>query len=354
MRAKSKRAKRFHWTILCWLSLVTAGVGFLFFHNRHSGKPPELSGGRNIFANWPTGQGSAEHLLSTLSWNDVFSTAEGVGSDKSFREEITGIKVKVNHPPALYLRALLLMAGNDPQSALKTFLLIPPHEIPPTHLYPPYRLHNVIRPSQPNPFLGAVNQAVAENMVQPLVRARVFATEGRLPESLKEYLKTDPADWADLDIRALRSLRMHAGLANNSAAMLLAALKGGRVPVHLRPQVVEILNAPRDKATLEDLKKQFLQQIDSDPAIRQAAITSAVQQVSLRQKFVGRRYRELLDEKHNEAPMSLPDETVLILTLSAAQLRDAPAFDCWSKELQRRYPTPEIQKWLSQLLTPTP
>jgi len=117
---------------------------------------------------------------------------------------------------------------------------------------------------------------------------------------------------------------------------------------------VAILKAPQDQASLDQLKAQLLQQINSNPDVRRAAITGAVQQLSVRQKFVGRKYRELLDGCSAQNAIELPDETVLMLTLSAARLRDAAAFDRWSQELKRRYPTAEMEKWLKELRAPAP
>jgi len=52
-------------------------------------------------------------------------------------------------------------------------------------------------------------------------------TEGRFGEALTAYLKSDPAEWADVDVRALRAVRLHAGFAGQTAALIQAALRQG-------------------------------------------------------------------------------------------------------------------------------
>lgn len=352
--AKAESASKLPvWTILCGTALIAGSAVFFFLRSHYAPDAPGLSPGRDILVN-AIGDGTVdEQLLASLSWNDLAATAEGISADQNLRDQVIAITAGMQHPPALYLSALLLMAANDLPSALETFLLIPPTQIPPTHLYAPYRLHNGLRPSQPNPFLAEVNRAVAENGVPPLIQARVLAGQGRLPDALKAYLKTDPAEWTDLDLRALRGLRMHAGLANNTATMLLAALKGGRVPSALRPQLIEVLKAPLESSTMDDLKGQLLEQINRDPDIRRAALAGAEQQLKVRQEFVGRNYRGMLDGNRIENAMSLPDETVLMLVLSAARLQDSSAFDAWTQELTRRYPTPEVKQWIKELRAPS-
>lgn len=325
-----------------------AGAVLFFVRGRRPANETLLSG-RNVFADQTTERRVDPQSLASLAWDDVSATAEGLSADRDLLAEVSRVAAHSRHSPAVYLRGLLLLAANDTESALTTFLLIRPEEIPPSHLYGPYRLHNVLRPSEKNPFQDAITRAVAESKVPPLIQARVLAAEGRLQEALKAYLKTDPASWTDWDLRALRPLRIHSGLANDTGTMLLAALKGGRVPESLRPQIIELIKAPVDAATLEDLKRQFLIQVNTNPLIRQAAITGAVQQLAVRQKFVGKKYRALLDEHAAADPKGLPDETVLMLTLSGTQLQDVAGFNRWSKELKRRYPTKEIDQWLNQL-----
>ena len=187
----------------------------------------EFSGGRNVLIIDFAGGTADLNLLESISWKDVVPTAEGISSDKAFTRKAIETTAPLLHPPALYLRGLLQLAAEDPQSARATFELIPPDQIPAALLYAPYGLHNALDPRTPNPFLAAMLRAVELAQVKPLIQARVLATDGRMEPALKSYLRTDPADWTTQDAAHLRALRFQAGLANDTAVMLQAALKAG-------------------------------------------------------------------------------------------------------------------------------
>lgn len=334
------------------LVLLGLSIAYLAWVPRETRTNPEPPRGRNIFLSVSPEATNASESLATLAWEDIAPSIEGMSRDMVFRGKLLAATAQVRGAPALYLRALLLLASDDPRQALDTFLAIPPAEIPPLHLYAPFRLHAALNPGVPNPYQAPLNQAIADNRVQPLIKARVWAVEGRLQDSLREYLKTDPAEWADLDLRAFRTMRLHAGLSNDTAAMLQAALRGGRVRDAQRTELVAMLNAPRDKGVLDELKAQFLRRMNSSQAVRDAVRAGALRQIALRKTFVLKKYRELLDEYRDMPPIQLPDESILLLTLSAAQEKDASAWPVWSGELLRRFPTPEVKKWLNQLIPP--
>jgi hypothetical protein len=346
---KTEPAWKVAWAILLAVLFIPIIVFWFLTPARTQKSVIGLPTGRNIILSGVADRKVDELLLKTLLWEDVIATAEGVWANKELRKEVAALAGKTRHPPALYLRGLLLMATDDLPAALASFLLIPAAELPLTHVYAPYRLQNALRPAQPNPFLAAMNRAISENRVPPLIQGRVLASEGRFEEAIKAYLATDPAGWLDLDMRALRTLRMHAGLGGHTSAMLMAALKAGRVPTPLRAEVVGILKAPQDQMAGEDLRTQLLRQIKTNPGVREAAISGAGHQLDLRQKFVSRKYREVLDPHASANPVLLPEETVLMLVLSSAQVRDVSSLDLWSQELKRRNPTPETVTWLNQI-----
>jgi hypothetical protein len=331
------------------VALLALVVTFFAGCDRGDEAAPKAVPGRNILVSDVAGGKGGLQLLETISWNDVVPTAEGVSSDKAFTRRVIEATATQLHPPALYLRGILLLSAEDPQSALAAFELIPPGEIPAELLYAPYRLHNALNPRTPNPFLTAILRAVELAQVPTLIQARVLATDGRMEQALKSYLRTDPADWTTQDAAHLRALRFQAGLANDTAAMIQAALKAGRVRESLRSELIDILNAPRDQESLENMKAQLVYQIQTDPGTREAAIKSAQQQLSVRQQFMEKNYRALLDQHRDRPAVELPDETVLMLMLSAAQLRDGSALELWSQEMTRRYPTPEVEKWTREL-----
>ncbi len=341
------------WQVSPLLALLVSATLFLLGcdHNQESGRP--ATAGRNILISDVAGGNVDLHLLEAISWNDVVPTAEGVSSDKAFSRKIIEATTAARHSSTRYLRGMLLLAAKDPKSAQEAFEEIPPGDIPAALVYAPYRLHNEIRPGQANPFLPAMTHAVEQGEVPPLIQARVWAVEGQTEKTLKAYLQTDPAEWTTQDVAHFRVLRFQAGLANDTAVILQAALKAGRVRQNLRGELVGILSAPRDAKALEEIKAQLVRQIETDPNTRAAAITSAKQQLSIRQQFLEKKYRELLDQHRDRPAVDLPDETVLMLVLSAAQLREVAALNLWSQEMKRRYPTPDVEKWIRELHAPS-
>ena len=328
---------------------IVITLAFYFKYRPLRNAAPVVLPGRNVLTT-SIGTGKIdEQVLKTLSWTDLGPTAESAGSSQGMREKIIAVTSGTQNHPTLYLRALLFMSQSDLSSALSTFLQIPPSEIPSIYLYAPYRLFNEQRPSQPNPFADSIRKAAERQELPLLMQARIHVNDGRFPEALKAYLKTDPAEWSDIDMRALGGLRIQAGTANDAAVILQAALRGGRLPGNLRTQAVEVLKAPRDQTAMEDLKDKFIAQLKTNENLRRSAITGAVQQLTARQQFASRKYKELQAEYAARIPSDLPDETVLMLTLSSARIQDMPSFQRWSQELKRRYPTPDIEQWLSQL-----
>lgn len=341
------------WRFSTPVALLVGAAFFLLGCDRGHESGRQAPTGRNILISDVAGGKVDLQLIDSISWKDVVSTAEGVSSDKAFSRKIIEATKTARRPATLYLRGMLLLAVNDAKAAQATFAAIPPAEIPVALLYAPYRLHNGIRPDQSNPFLPAMTRTVEQGQVQPLIQARVWAVEGQTEKALKAYLQTDPAEWTTQDVAHLRVVRFQAGLANDTAVMLQAALKAGRVRQNLRGELIGILNAPRDKAALEEMKAQLVHQIQTDPNTRAAAIASANQQLLIRKQFLEKKYRELLDQHRHRPAVDLPDETVLMLVLSAAQLHEAAALELWAQEMKRRYPTPEVEKWIRELHAPS-
>lgn len=349
MTGQAKSARRLFQVFLVGVFLLVAGAIYFVFRPADIRPPVEPPRGRNVFTSLSADATNASDSLSGLTWDDIALSIEGMSRDKVFREKLLSSTAQMTHAPAIYLRSLLLMAAGDNRQALEGFLRIPLPEIPPAYLYAPFRLHRALKPGLLNPFGAPLKKAVADNLVHPLIRARVWALDGYLLEALREYLKTDPAEWADLDLRVFRTLRLHAGLANDTAAMLQAALRGRRIRDAQRTEVVGMLKSSRDTVALGEMKAQFLRLMSSSDAVGAAVRAGALRQLALRQKFMLKKYRELLDEYRGMSAIQLPDETVLLLTLSAAQTKDAPDWSLWAEELLRRYPTPEVKTWLNKL-----
>lgn len=335
--------------IILFAAALLVGVG-VTFHDAKSISPAgsDFRAGRNVLvADVASGKPELK-LLENLAWRDVIPTVEGVSGQKNLAPEVMATTAALKNPTALYLRAMLQLAANDPRGASATFGKISPSEIPEALLYAPYRVFRS-ESGQPNPFRERMKAAVAQGAVTSLVQARVHAAEAEFDLALKAYMSSDPAEWTRFDVVQFRALRMQSPLANDTAAMLQAALKAGRVPQKLRPELLAVLETPYDKAALEQMKAQLLAAMHSTPDLRNAAIAGAEQQLAARQKFAQKKYREMLAEYRERAPESLPDETVLMLVLGSAQEKDSAAFSPWSQELTRRYPTPEVQKWIKQI-----
>jgi len=66
-----------------------------------------------------------------MSWDDVGPTSEGIGTNTTLAVNVVASAGKLNHPPAIYLGGLLLVAANEPQKALAAFERIPVVKIPP-------------------------------------------------------------------------------------------------------------------------------------------------------------------------------------------------------------------------------
>lgn len=309
--------------------------------------------GRSIFDARQGREPDAQQLMK-LSWADVAATAEDSSVNPSFALKLIAATESSERAPAHYLRGLLLMARSDLEGALAAFDLIPVAEIPAPLLYGPFRLHSTLRPAQANPYLPPLLEAVAAQNVEPLIQARVLAASGRLPAALETYLKTDPGVWQSFDLQILRSFRWHAALANNTAVLIQGALRAGRVPQELRGELVKILALPSDANALSQQRSNLLEQINGDDQLRRAAVTGATRQIAARHSFVNREYRELLEAYRLADPAETPDESILLLTLSAARVSDSSHFHQWSQELKRRYPMAQIERWLEELRNPVP
>ena len=95
--------------------------------------------------------------------------------------------------------------------------------------------------------------------------------------------------------------------------------------------------------------RQFLSAARQDAAANAMLASVAEKQLEIRRMFAQQEYESLLKTFQKGSPFQLPTETILILTLSAAQTRDLAGFDKWAMELQRRLDDPELKTWLQQI-----
>jgi hypothetical protein len=307
------------------------------------------SRGANVLAGAPESPSLAP-ALDRLTWDDIAATAAGTGARVGLLHDVLESAQGNARPEVLYLRGLLLMAESRPGEALSSFDSIPLDRIPPVHLYAPFRLHGALRPGTPNPYREPLVAARRAGSLPPLIAARVAATEGDLEASLKGYLGSDPARWARHDLVAFRSLRLHAGLAPDTGAMIAAALRGGRVPSRLRADL-ERLVVSAEPASPAVLRERLRRLLEENPEAREVAVQAAKQELRARQLFLGRHYATLVAENRDRNPTHVPDVTLLLLLLSANRVGDGDLADRWAQEVRRRHPEPEVAQWLAALRT---
>jgi hypothetical protein len=293
--------------------------------------------------------GPGEYLAENLQWNDLEKTLHSVIGNAAVRSDVMRAADIATNSPFLYLAAMVRIAEADPVAGLSYFDRIRPTDVPPPFLYGPYRLQMSLRPNQTNPWAVQLQTAVEKKQVSSLIAARFRMHSGDLHGALELYLSTAPSDWTIHDAELLESARLHSGLAPDTADLIRAALQSRQ----LNPNVATRLNALLDPDVIQSLLVERLQAVfDSSDALssdRTAVEQFAGQQLQLRRMFVERRYSELLTRLKDQSPHTLPSETVLLLTLSAASMHDLASFDSWSLELQRRFTSVEVAEWLSQI-----
>ena len=272
-----------------------------------------------------------------------------LGTDVSEIERLARLTGDAGTPPAIYLRALLLISQQRPEQALAAFDALDPQIIPPGFLYAPPRLHQALRPKDPDPYLPALRKAVAESKVPALIRARVQARDGDLAQALTSYLRTDPASWASYDLESFRKIANHQGLASDLAKLISGALASGRVRPKLAPALQRIARTSSTQPDVETFKRQLQLALEGKTPEGTVAIESARNLLRDRNMFLGRDYTSLIDGHREAEPMTLSTETVLLLFLAAVDLKDQMEVDRWGQELKRRHGQPEVRDWVNEM-----
>ncbi len=249
--------------------------------------------------------------------------------------------------PALYLAGLIALGRGEPTTALNFFSRIPATEVPSQFLYAPYRLQRTLHPATGNPFRERMLSAAGNRDVAPLIQARVYALEGRFPESLESYLQTNPESWTVFDVDTLSMLRLHAGLARDVEASVRAALNARSVP----PQLALLLEERFEAAPSAngDMIQRIAAAMQANPRLRELAEEGAVRHLEDQKRFLEGRYGELLDRHRGDDPQQVADQSTILLLLSAARLGDRSEFGRWANEIRRRVPDPGVEIWLTTL-----
>ena len=231
---------------------------------------------------------------------------------------------------------------------MAAFAILEPKDIPPAFLYAPHRLQQTLRPGSPNPYLRALRKAIAEDKVSPLVQARVQASDGDLTEALRNYFRTDPGNWAHYDVESLRRIGTHQGLAPDLRRLIAGALASGRVPQPLVSPIQALASSGATPTDAGELERQLRHEIAAQTPGGKRAAESAKRLIRDRKLFVGRRYPELIAAHLDSDPIQLSTETVLLLFLSAVELKERIEMDRWGQELKRRHGEAEVRDWVNQ------
>lgn len=317
---------------------------------RPEARPPRVreDGGRNVLLGTDPRVDDLSPLRQ-LGWADIAATLDGVGRDPSSRDRILAETDDSAPVPVRYLRGMLLLAKGDAAAAAAALAKLPAADIPPEHLYAPYRMYAALGRAAPNPFRDPIKRAVAAGLTPLIVTARVKGVEGDLAGALPAYLRTDPAQWTSFDLDLFGALRRHAGLAAETTTMIKAALRGGRVPAALAPRLIAFVSVEGERLAAAQLPARVAELMGGDAARRAPLVAAVETQLKLRQRFLRRDYSALLASHRNAVDVNLPDETLLLLVLSASHENVPSDFERWARELRRRFPDPSVAPWLHSL-----
>lgn len=286
--------------------------------------------------------------LQALRWDEVNQALATIGNDESEIERLTHLAGDVATPPAIYLRGLLLIAQHKPELALAAFHSLSLQSIPVKYLYAPHRLQQVLRPGEQDNYLSALRVAAVNNTLPILIKARVQARDGDLSGAFSSYLQTDPASWSRYDLQCLQRISSHQGLAADLVKLIAGALSSGRVNSKLTPTLQKIAHQPATMPDIETFQQQIRQAIVNNTAEGKLAIASAKKLLRDRKIFLARDYSGLITNYLETEPMILSTETVLLLFLAAAELKQQLEVDRWGQELIRRHGETEVRDWVNK------
>ena len=289
--------------------------------------------------------------LKALEWQDVDGLTQAVGADSDKIRQILQLTEGVQNPAAVYLRGFVLMITNKPMRASNTFDGLDVADMPAPYLYPPYRLQRRMRPEMPNRYLQALNKAIDAGEVSPLIAARVQAQHGNPSAALSSYLQTDPAQWVTYDVDCIRKIGLHSGLSSEMRRMIVGAFKSGRISARIKEPLKQTLALEADAAEIRAFKRKLKNDLIQDSGTGRIAVASMKQVLESRKLFVQRDYQAIIDSQRDTSPMTLPNESVLILFLSSVRLKDRVEADRWGQEIKRRFPNQEVSDWVSSMTT---
>ena len=337
-----------------WLSLLaallgSAAVALLLNHWLQRGPRPPAAAAEQVSRFAPE-RPLTLAAVASLRWEEIDQLLAAHGGDDQHRSQLDALAAEAGTPPATYARALLLIVEREPEQALAAFGSLDPQALPAAMLYAPFRLWQALRPDAANPYLPPLRRAVAQREVAPLIRARVLAFDGDLLGALENYLRSDPAGWTRYDLQALRQIATHQGLAPDRARLIAGAVSSGGLERELAAELRRIPAQRTGGVELEAFRERIERAVREQTAEGKLVIASARKLLQDRQQFLARDYSALLDANRDTVPLTLPNETLLLLFLSAVQVQDALEMERWGQELKRRHTRQsEVGAWVDEM-----
>lgn len=288
--------------------------------------------------------------LNAMRWQELGNIVSELTANPNEIKRVSIILEQTESPVSLYLRALLFLAENEPQSALAVFERIDLGAMPADFLYAPHRLHRSLKPDAPDHYLERLQQAVKENKTSALIRARILAGDGNLELALSSYLQSDPATWAQYDLQLFRNIGSYQGLSIDLARMITGAISSGRVKKDLEPKLKHIARQPGNQSELSAFEQRIKHAIKHGTPEGQIALASARKLLRDRKIFLNRKYDQLIGLYNAAEPIKLATETLLLLFLSAVDLKQQQQAEVWGQELKRRHADLEVRDWVNSMM----
>ena len=287
--------------------------------------------------------------LQKLSWQQINPLVAAIGADPERINRVRQLGAELASPPTTYLLALLALSQQQPETALALLDELNTPDIPALFLYAPYRLHQGLKPDTPNPYLPLLRQAVEQQAVPELIRARLLAVDGKLAQALNNYLRTDPAQWVGYDLEAMRRISSHQGLRADLRRMIAGALASGRVRPTIAPSLQGISRRPTNRFDMDLFRQNLRRSVAEQSPEGKIAIESARRLLEERQLFLQRKYAALIERYHETDQTSVSTETLVLLFLSAVSAAERVEIDRWGQELKRRHNDLEVRNWVTEL-----
>ena len=252
-----------------------------------------------------------------------------------------------------YVKALRAMAANDVSKASDLFLTIPPGELPPGFLYPPYRAVSAAKPERENPFREPLLTLAENGKLPSLWEARLLRDEGRFLDALTAYWRSAPAEWTMHDVDCLVQIATLQGAKPDVHSLVRKAL----ATKQLTPPVEKAIHSelsekykPMSSTAMEERLEIIQQEMDGQTASGKAIVESIKKSLNLRASFLQKDYKGVMAQTRDKDPIRQSDETLMITFLSASQLLEVKEATRWGQEIMRRNNGNETKTWVATII----